>query len=318
MTVSKLLFNGGGIKGNQIGVELEYCLINPRKTYDAMDGGLPAGWRVDQDGSLGDGGVELVTNPPTSLSGTFRRLKQLEGFFNREGVKVRDSVRAGVHVHINVSDLEVRELFNFMTLYLVMEGVLVDFCGDSRVGNLFCLRATDAYALIPALVNAVRHEDLRIFENDDLRYGSMNVCSIPKYGSLEFRAMKSTTDFRNIRLWVKLLLRVKKAALTYRDPRAIIEDYSVLGAKAMLQRVFGGSSKHLVNCDYDGLMMDGMLVAQDLAFCTNEWEDKFKGAFGKNPFAKGANKFKAVHLELPKVRGAEPIVEDWEEDDEDE
>ena len=98
-------------------------------------------WNVTHDGSLRGEALEYVFKRPLELSKAKEALDYLGHHLSKKNVSVLDSGRCGVHVHINCQKLSIVELYNFFTLNFILEDLLTAFCGESRVGNLFCLRA---------------------------------------------------------------------------------------------------------------------------------------------------------------------------------
>ena len=247
-----------------VGIEIEVegrNLPNPEKY-----------WRREQDGSLRGESAEYVLAKPMTLDGAQIALKSLALDYKKAGTKADDSVRAGVHVHVNVQSLNIVELYNYMTLYLILEELLVKYCGPTRVGNLFCLRSCDADFLIDRIKWAVRNKRFRNLVDDNLRYASMNVKALGNYGSLEFRAMRSTSDFALIHEWASMLVHLREMAKTFADPTDIINGFSEGEAYGFLNRILGEYATIFEDyADIGGALVRGMRIAQDVAFCTN-WQ----------------------------------------------
>ena len=239
--------------------------------------GLPQAvpmWRREDDGSLrGEETAEYVFARPYTLAQSIEALNNLKGEYVKYDTRVDDSVRAGIHVHVNVQDLSIIELFNFITIYLVLEEVLVDHCGEGRQGNLFCLRAMDAGFLIAELRRAVAKRQFLALHRDELRYSSMNVKSLSTYGSLEFRAMRGTDDMGRILDWAKLLLGLREVAKTFNCPKAVIKGYSEAEASSFVARCLGEyADKFLADPEALRKVRAGMRRAQDVAYAVN-WEN---------------------------------------------
>lgn len=161
-----------------------------------------------------------------------------------------------------------KEVINFVSLYLILEDLLVKFCGEDREGNLFCLRARDAEGLIDALVLAVQKDSLTGLQNDNYRYASVNLSAIKKYGSVEFRAMRTPKDFDIINTWISLLLSVYDKAAEHPDIANLIEGISYQGADRFLDQVFGKQAA-LLDCNgKDELLMEGVRRVQDIAYAS--------------------------------------------------
>lgn len=230
-------------------------------------------WRNEVDGSLrGPETREYVLDEPSTLAVAKEALDYLDAQYNALDSVVHDSVRAGVHVHINVQHLNMIELYNFMTLYLVLEEVLVKWCGPHREGNLFCLRACDADFLLGQLQNAAESRQFRNLVTDQLRYASMNVKALGTYGSLEFRAMRGTRDLSLIYKWAEVLLNLREVAKGYDSPDKIIEGFSEGEAEGFLIHALGDNVKDFMCEGYEDMLVSGMRRAQDIAYCV-DWQD---------------------------------------------
>jgi len=116
---------------------------------------------------------------------------------------------------------------NFVCAYLIFENLLIDYCGRHRVGNLFCLRSSDAEFFIDNIANAVQNRDLEMMCSDKVRYASLNVNALARYGSLEFRAMRSTTDPNVVMEWVDVLQAVYSWSQRFSDPIELVQHFSV-------------------------------------------------------------------------------------------
>ena len=121
----------------EIGIEIEmegqYLQIDPNKE-----------WGFKGDGSLrGREAIEYITNGPIPREDVLKTLNDLLVHMAKDrGYKDHPSLlepsdRCGVHIHINCQDLTFFQTFNYIFLYLLMEQVLVGYCGESREGNMF-------------------------------------------------------------------------------------------------------------------------------------------------------------------------------------
>lgn len=276
---------------------------------------LPQGdkyWRREQDGSLrGAENAEYVLRTPLTLHQLKMALKSLAMGYKKNESVVDDSVRAGVHVHVNVQDLNIIQLYNYLTLYLVFEELLTKFCGKSREGNLFCLRACDAEFLIQALQYAAQNRRWRTLVTDDLRYASVNVKALGNYGSLEFRAMRSTKDFDIIQTWAEILVMLREKAKEFFEPTDIINGFSEGESSTFLDRIFGQYAHIFKAYDgYEKALVRGVRIAQEVAFCTN-WQELIEqeqkmvapGKLILDDLQRMQNFFDAPVLEFNRVEG---------------
>jgi hypothetical protein len=270
MTTVRQLFNLKKVEG-EVGVEIEIEGRHLRALHDLT------GWRTEGDGSLrGDESIELVLRKPCKRENIARYLKRVSDAAQKPGVIVEDSGRAGVHVHLNVQELDITQVYNVLCAYMIFEDALIEYCGADRVGNLFCLRVRDADYLLDLLRDAVVEKNFHVLQDDVVRYASVNVCALSRYGSLEFRAMRSTTDHEKIQNWINMLLSIRDWAVTFNNPQEIVESFSLLGPPVVFDTVFG--DEPLVEFNPQA-MFEGVRRAQYLAYAPDEWEfDEYRKA----------------------------------------
>jgi hypothetical protein len=104
---------------------------------------------------------------------------------------------------------------------------------------------------------------------DTLRYASVNPGAIYKFGSVEFRALRTPKALSTIYEWVKILLRVKDASMQMLDdPADAIEGYSKYGEDRYFDLIMGDMAPVLRKRvkDIDQKMLDGMRLTQDIAY----------------------------------------------------
>ena len=239
----------------------------------------PAGWTVHQDGSLrrqrpNDVAYEYVFRQPETRNDTYTMLDRLDDAFTNADVHLyEESPRTSVHVHVNQIGLTVKQICNQVTLYVCLEELLSEYCGKHRMGNLFCLRACDSDHIIETLTTALRDDRWARVADEHMRYAGLNLASLFKFGTLEYRSMRCTRDFTAIKKWVDILCRLKDKALEFENPQAIIEAVSVRGPAQFVVDVLGHTHGAMVmaSSDYHKRLFDGMRIAQDLAYAVS-WE----------------------------------------------
>jgi hypothetical protein len=225
-------------------------------------------WAVHDDGSLrGDETAEYVLSRPVPRDHVGKALQHLVDTWKNHDSRIdTESHRTGVHAHINVQQLTLDQTISFFCLYGILEDLIVKFCGNSREGNLFCLRLRDAEHLITFLVNMVSKGGWTQLASDRIRYASVNMNAIPKYGSMEFRSMRGTDDVDHIKLWIDMLLQIKDQALKYTKPSDMIVHMSGLGEEQFLNAVMGEYAEQLMCKDMKTLIRQGVRRVQELAF----------------------------------------------------
>lgn len=235
-------------------------------------------WSQHKDGSLriknpGDSAIEYVTNQPFPMQQIEKAVTALFTYLTSPGVKVYDSYRTSIHVHVNFGTEAFRTIYNFIALSLIFDELLVSQNGDHRIGNNFCLRARDAYGQVQSLISSIEHGHnfFDIPAND--RYSSINFASLLKFGSIEFRSLECTTHEGRLLHWIGTLAELKKKAKTYVNPVDVIQQFSMLGPKQFLANVLGPfSTKYAHVENMEDMLFNGMRIAQDFAFCS-EWNE---------------------------------------------
>jgi hypothetical protein len=239
-------------------------------------------WKAVGDGSLkGEESLEYVLTRPVPIDDLHGRLAILKKAFEDRNAEFDETYRAGVHVHVNVQDLTVRQLFTFVVLYLTLEELLLTFCAKHRIGNHFCLRASEA-GYLPALIcRAIEKQDLKSLHTDDIRYSAINLKPVVQYGSVEFRAHESTFNFDKIETWAKILYQLREASLQFECPRKIMEEVSVGGYEGFVRKVFAEHADYFLAQPYwDRMVRKGILVAQDIAY-SRDWNKLSLNIFSK-------------------------------------
>lgn len=266
----------------EFGVEIEVEGRQLPQHYSAAFDNL---WRVERDGSLrGAESAEYVSLQPYDLAGVRNALDVLDAEYEANKSQVSESLRAGVHIHLNVQEWAPLELLTFATTYYILEGMFIQWAGNGRIGNHFCLRARDAQGVVGKLEQACQKKDWRYLNTDDIRYSALNWNSMFKYGSIEFRSMRSTRDLNAIYRWVELINQLKIGAKKFNNPREVIGAVSEFAGPERFMKHVMGDLSHEFEPFGDLGVWEGLRLVQPLAFMT-DWERFNKGKI--NPFKMG-------------------------------
>lgn len=271
MQVKDKYFGGRDVDG-EVGIEIEM------EGRGFPDGGLfnmetDRQWTAHHDGSLRGSSMEIVLAQPVPRDKVNDVLASAANALKAAGTKIIPSVRTGVHVHINVRHMTVEQVFKFMFSWFLFESVLVRYCGADRVGNLFCLRGSEAEVYMDTLEEAVRTGDLNLLYTDELRYSAMNPKALIEYGSLEFRCLKTPDDIMDIEKWVRLLLQVKDFSLTIDDPIEMLDMISRIGGDEIAEQCFNDELLELLPVmDWTTEMFDGLRLVQPIIHA-RRWND---------------------------------------------
>ena len=231
-------------------------------------------WRSEDDGSLR--GVypqtrsEFVLVKPIPLDEVEKAIDSL--IKSQRGATFNFSFRTSVHIHMNVQELTYVQLLNLIYTYFLLEEPLMNWCGDERKGNRFCLRLRDAEYMMKHIVPMFSHgyDHLQGVEHDSIRYSSLNLEAFKKYGSVEFRGMRGNMDKQVIVSWVNMLNSLKEYASKMASPKEIHDDYRKIGSIKFLKKVLGENAKLVTTDTTSSEMAQSYSISLDLPFSYKE------------------------------------------------
>lgn len=235
-------------------------------------------WSYVHDGSLrGEANAEYVLTKPIVFKDVPAAVSEIFGAMANHGSVIDDSHRTSVHVHLNCQEFYLNRLCSFMALWYCLEEILTQWCGEHRVGNLFCLRAKDAPAIIAQLRQFIK-KDGGVQLSEHLHYAGLNAHALAKFGSLEVRTLRGCTDPQTILDWVSILERLYTLSGEFNDPRDICGLFSAEGPLAFFEHVLKEKTS-IVRTTIDwsddqirDAMYTGIRLAQDLCYC-RDWSE---------------------------------------------
>lgn len=248
-------------------------------------------WNYHADHSLrGRDNAEYVFNGPQKFADVEKYIKNLWNGLKKYGTKLDVSNRTSVHVHLNVLNWHLNRLVSFVALYYAVEDILAEWCGDHRVGNLFCLRGRDAPNNITSFMNFVASEGGTGFDSN-MHYAALNFEAIQKYGSIEIRLLRGVTEAEDAIFWVKVLQRLYELSAKYPDPRTICEMFSGQGPVTFVEEILGEfydpiiSDTGLSHEDLIERSYKGIRNVQDVCYC-RDWDDYKPKEYKPDPFGR--------------------------------
>lgn len=233
-------------------------------------------WACVPDGSLrnygkvGDVAAEYRFAKPLNSFTSAVAVKQLCSTLLENVTEIYDSGRTSTHVHVNVCNINQLQIMNLITLSIILDEFLVSQHHPFRRGNLFALRYVDAEWPIHYLAGAVKRPSFRNFSNGNYRYASVNLASIGRFGTIEFRSMDGEINAQRINQWVYSLHQLKRKAVEYKNPREIVEKFHRMGAMAFLSEHV--PSYYVLNTQSSvalDMLTRGVILATDLAYASD-------------------------------------------------
>lgn len=223
------LYGVQNIKGIRFGIELELegCEIEFGQHENLSK------WTVVEDGSLRNNGREFVSRilRPSDMD---KALQELEEVFS-QFPQTHASFRCGTHIHYNVSDRSLKEAIGFLIISLLFESVLVAAFSPERRESVFCVSWSDTVGLSSIIrrwrsgnyANAIAHAI-----SNSGKYRTINILPMQRYGTIEFRMFPSTTDTKELKTFVEVLVRIDNL-------------YKELGLEKTIERVVNGPAAAL-------------------------------------------------------------------------
>lgn len=268
------MLNSLGVRkaAGDIGLEIE---VEGNK-FKKLD--VPSPWAYHKDGSLrGKDNAEYVLQQPIKFDRVPEAINILWQMFGEYGSKLDESNRTSVHVHLNAQDFHLNRLTSFLGLYFSVEDLLTQWCGDHRVGNLFCLRAKDAPAIVSGLKRFIQTDTKdRNCISENFHYAGLNAYALFKFGSIEIRALRGCTDPDTILTWTSILERIHTLSKEFPDPRDIPPLLSSEGPMNYFDYVLGENASTvrrglpLTEDQIRTSLYEGIRLAQDLCYC-RDW-----------------------------------------------
>jgi len=307
---------------SMIGLEFEYEGVHDVPLIFEGNQLLKSSWTTHKDDSLKDNGTEFIFASPMFGADAYNAIQGLmEG---ARKLQWKCSVRAGIHVHLDVRDLELSQLIGFIILYTIVEPILFQWIGDNRENFIFCIpfyKADESLLETCKLVKSAL-QDEKYQSNLTYgvskkfnRYSALNLQALSKFGSVEFRHMRTTHDFPRVIDWINMIQSLKAA--TFKLPTsdgAIIKTAKSTPSHEFLKYVFGNElAAKLWTADAPRLMHEvGIPTAKDLVLYglkQKDWEE-LQVPEGKHY---GFNRFleRARDVDAKKKEELKKIVEDY-------
>lgn len=217
----------GWKKSGSVGLELEVESSEPLPIIEVPP------WKTKDDESLRGqqhgGAKEYVTDGAIPCDSTkTKAIEYLCGELAKNKGIDHNSPRTSVHVHINVLDCTPLQIWTAVCTYWLIENLLLEYCGEDRKGNCFCLRLKDAEGLLTAVENDIIGRDVLPFDtinSDTCRYSAQNIAAIRKFGSLEYRGMRGTINPAIIDLWSSSMYSIVHRSKRFSSPEEMLDRY---------------------------------------------------------------------------------------------
>lgn len=274
-------FLGFKNKRGHVGIEIE--LESDIKTRFPT---MPCFWIQKTEGSLRGSSTEYVTQGPILITQLPEAINLLVSTLKDNRIKIGDSPRTSLHVHCNILKYTPLQVWTFCTAYWLLEDYLTQACGESRLGNRFCLRTKDAEGIIYSSIRSVMEAQIPFNGVPDrMRYSALNLSSICKFGSLEFRSMRGTIDPDIIIPWTEGLHDFVIKSKIFDTPSDVLNFAFRYGRHELCQKVLTENFRKFLAKFYrpDEDFLDIIGRVSQFAYCTdwNIWQHNINNILKK-------------------------------------
>lgn len=197
-----------------LGVELELENVNGAIVQD----GPPRGWQVHIDDSLRNNGLEYVFSAPYMGE---HAIQAVDNFFAIDG-NYTGGARTSTHVHVNAAVLTVGALRAIVGLSYILEDALFAALKMYRKWCGYCMPLTEMHQsrlraiLTSDNINSFHAYGIKAAANADKYYG-LNVSSLRKHGTLEFRYFPGAPAKEELLSWMDYSTEIVKAGVRLED-----------------------------------------------------------------------------------------------------
>jgi hypothetical protein len=182
-------------------------------------------WQVKADGSLRDGGLEYVFSRPVELEDAEKLIREFYDVLGMMESNLNLSNRTSTHVHLNFYNSRINTATSFIVLWHIFEEILLEWCGEKRKNNHFCLPASqNSYnvEIWEALLNYGYYPEGR-----GAKYSALNILPLWNTGSMEVRCAPAFDNPEKLISWVRLVNGIKEYAFNnFRNPQSIAQAVS--------------------------------------------------------------------------------------------
>lgn len=185
-------------------------------------GVLCDGWMLHEEGSL-RGGIEFVSSRPFRDNEVVPMVTRLAETIAANRGNIRDSFRTSTHIHYNVSNMNLEQVFGIMTVFTLFEPLFLRLCGPMRDGNLFCMSSFDTGDVVESFHRSFQDIHARYPQvHNRGKYATLNTGRLHDLGTLEFRCFPQSINPEQIKTWCEWIdnlhvLTEREADKTFRQ-----------------------------------------------------------------------------------------------------
>lgn len=193
-------------------------------------------WSQHIDESLRNGIEYVLTRP---LGGT--KLERALTVYYSNGTKTNSTERSSTHIHVNMTTASVDELRTMIVLMYTLEGPLYSVVGESRKWAGYSMSLSE---MEPSRMTRIMQDNdrdnliasINTGRNADKYYG-LNVASVRKHGTAEFRYFPGDPTQKELESWLDLVAAIKSASKKYVVSQIIERVDNEMDLLALMQEI---------------------------------------------------------------------------------
>lgn len=220
-----------------VGIELEYENFGSLRSAEVQEGNY---WVATLDGSLRNGGVELVSRP-LLLPDIDEALSRAEAIVTASGATA--TTRCGLHMHMNMRPYSIGQVWSLTCLYALIEPSIYQMYAVGREDSMFgvplWLNTMQQNALFADICTARSRPVPRATVGTTSKYSAFNLSALQVFGTIEMRQPYCTNDFAAIRSWTDFVVRMYMTGVSYDDPIQVLGLYEQEGLRGLQEQLFG-------------------------------------------------------------------------------
>lgn len=234
------LVGSRAVFGKAFGIEIEI------ENFLIGDSWNPRYWTFKGEPSLRNNGIELISKP-SKFEDRKVVTDEVTQLVKWSTTVPQPSIRCSTHIHINVSDLTLRDVIKAAGLFYLLENNLISTQSRYRKGNLFCLTLSDAGFIKQFWHNTINRPASfqNQFSQQSAKYSALNFATITRIGTIEFRFLSPILDPKLLRFWIECFQSIVDYGVSAKSLKDIVDTYDADPLPMFYRKVFGPNGDEL-------------------------------------------------------------------------
>jgi hypothetical protein len=118
------------------------------------------------------------------------------------------SPRTSVHAHLDCRKLTFYQIYNIVLLYQCFESLLYSFAGNERKKSIYCIPLSNSNFYLE-FAKSIKKSEFPHWN----KYTGLNLARLNEIGTIEFRHLRGTYDYKIICTWLEILYKLYNFAV---------------------------------------------------------------------------------------------------------